>query len=129
MKFADWNWYLPSWEWHKLGSVDWPGWELNRDLDVPEPFSVVFSFIRKGENARSRVIATEWDDLTSSSFYYRDWTVDNLPFVREGEIYWSAFWFQCKDEAVRFQKFFGGIGSWMEGYEAALVKRTREWKS
>ena len=57
------------------------------------------------------------DDNIIGLFTYRDWTLSNLPFVDENEIYWTGFTFQKLEDAKVFVENFGGSGNWMEGHD------------
>ena len=59
----------------------------------------------------------KFDDKAKGLFYYRDWTESSLPFVEEGEIYMSGFWFQKLSDAKHFQELHGGVGSWEPNFE------------
>jgi len=101
----------------KLSLDGYPGWEVD---DNGSPWFVMFELIylvEEGKHCRSRAMAIEFDDVARGIFYYRDWTSSGIPFLRKNETYWSGFWFQYKDDAVRFQETFGGFGTWMEGYK------------
>jgi hypothetical protein len=114
-----WNYYVLSWDWTALVLAGLPGWEQDGNGEAP---SIFLEFTRRDMNTevRSREIATEWDDLAKHNFYYRDWTRDTLPFVREGEKYWSTFSFQRRSEAERFQKKYGGFANWVPGWQEHL---------
>jgi hypothetical protein len=111
-----WNYYVLEWNWHALLLAGLPGWEKVDD----DPPSIFLEFIRGRGISKSHKIASEWDDLAKHDFYYRDWTSDTIPVVREGEKYWSTFSFQRRSEAERFQKKYGGIANWVPGWAEHL---------
>jgi len=80
-------------------------------------------------------IAEELEKTIKGNFYYRDYTKDGLPFVEEGNIYWSEFWFQYKNDAINFVNSYKGVckGNWEEGYEKFMLdcnrKRNNDYKS
>ena len=96
----DWAKMIPSWDYHALASVGWPGWEKRNS----EPDSVALAFTHDGESFRSRDIAIEWDDLAEGQFYYRDYTADAMPFVGAGDKYESIFVFQLLRDAEKFRE-------------------------
>jgi len=104
----DWRNMLPSSIFHAMLLDGMPGWE--RDSGI---YQVRFSII-KGVSS-SRQIATWWDDLATGQFYYRDFTDSGLPFVDDGEVYKSSFYFQFKHDAIRFTE-------WLETGEQHGIK-------
>lgn len=91
----DWRAALPSWVWHGMsldGSTE--GW--------------LFIKLSHTGSDTSRKIASEWDDVATGLFYYRDWTDSTLPFVAKGETYRSGFWFEKPVDALAFHRKFGG---------------------
>lgn len=100
---AGWNKYVLMWDWHTLCRTGWPRWDI--DPCTKEPYVVCFS-TTKGRDKSSRDIAIEFDDLASGRFYYRDYTDDTLPFVRDGEVYNSSFWFENQQDLELFKSTF-----------------------
>lgn len=113
MDNADWNKKLLLWNYHDIVFKDYPGWDKINNNEI----SFVMFEITNNKDKSSRDIAIEFDDISNGYFYYRDWTMDGIPFVNEDEIYWSGFWFQYFKDAKKFQDMFGGMGNWMDGYE------------
>ena len=73
-------------------------------------------------------IAEEFEKTAKGNFYYRDYTEDGLPFVEEGNIYWSEFWFQYKNDAINFVNSYKGVckGNWEEGYKEFMLDCNRK---
>ena len=94
-----WKWKYPMVEWHRLSIEHYPGWEIE-DEDVPA--FVKLTHTRGSGNVESHDLAVAWDDVSKAHFYQRDWTDDGIPFVNEGDIYWSGWWFQTIEERDRF---------------------------
>lgn len=119
----DWKRAIPSWDWHDLALAQppFPGWEL--DDEGGSPWFVLHELVR-GET-ESRTMAIEFDDISEGAFYYRDWTSSGIPFLNDGEVYWSGFWFQLKTDAIAFQEKFGGVGTWQENF-AEFQKQCNE---
>ena len=61
-----------------------------------------FTSTRQAKEVESSALATKWDDIAEEPFYMRDWTDDGIPFVHEGETYWSGWWFKTVAERDRF---------------------------
>ena len=112
---AGWKHRLSMWNWNNHALDGYPGW----DLDGPEeygrrhPAFVKLTHQRSSGDVESHALAVAWDDVTTADFYQRDWTDDGIPFVREGETYWSGWWFATIAERDRFLKW----------YQAAAKKR------
>ena len=106
----DWNKMIASWDWHSLCLDCWPDWEKFDD----KPSFVEFDCV-KGSGRQSRDLAIEIDDWAKGQFYYRDWTKSGLPFVDDGEVYHSCFWFQYKADADEFQKRYQNREKMREG--------------
>lgn len=94
----DWDWkkLITTEDYHNIALSGFPGWDA-KDLT----FEIV-----KGQRKSSRDIAIEWDDISECRFYYRDFTNDALPFVREGATYRSGFVFQCESDYHKFKEYF-----------------------
>jgi hypothetical protein len=96
---AGWRHRMLSWNWHSHAIEGYPGWEI----EIEESPAFVKLTHKRGVDAiESHEISTAWDDTAAVDFYQRDWTNDGIPFVREGEIYWSGWWFATIAERDRF---------------------------
>ena len=115
----DWNKALPMDVWHGIALDKFPEWEKPNG-EIP---TSVFLSVEKGKDKSSRDLAIETDDWCKGNFYYRDWTQSGLPFVDEGEIYNSRFWFQFQVDAEEFAKRYGGK---LEGLAAlSAIEQTK----
>lgn len=103
MGFADWSRYMGMTEWHHASFEGWPGWD--RDAGAEEPVSVTL-LVTKGKDKSSHKMASEFDDIATNDFYWRDWTESSLPFVDDGETYTSKFWFKKREDRAAFLKMF-----------------------
>lgn len=90
-------------------------WDRIEGKWEPEHISLTFEMI-KGTND-SFEIAKWVDDNIVGWFTYRDWTKSSLPFVDEGEVYWSGFTFQKLGDAKKVFDQFGGCGNWRKEYK------------
>ncbi len=99
----DWNRKVPMWDWHTLQIHGYPGWELETHSDGEHPAFFHLSCV-VGDGPQSRELAVEFDDIAQGQFYYRDWTDDGIPFVRDKETYQARFWFQKSSDRERFAK-------------------------
>jgi len=116
---SDWNKNLYSWDFYKIQADGFTGWDrLNNDKDI---YLVVLEIIKDKEKS-SQDIGVEFDDISHGNFHWRDWTKSSLPFVDEGEIYWSGFNFQFAEDAKRFVELYGGNGNWMDDYEEFMIQ-------
>lgn len=102
-----WKRRLLSWNWTSHALDGYPGWERDEDpgngYQPGHPFFVKLTHTRvEGKDVESSVLANAWDDIAEADFYQRDWTDDGIPFVRDGETYWSGWWFATKAERDRF---------------------------
>ena len=96
-----WKKKLLMWDWHEHALKGYPGWQLDSDR---HPYFHKFVVV-KGKGRSSHRIASDWDDSATERFYHRDWTSSGLPFVDDGETYWTGFWFESKAERERFVKW------------------------
>lgn len=96
---------IPSSDYYKIVFAEWPAWEK---IDGRKEPNFVRLSIIKGKDKSSNDIAIVFDDLANGNFWYRDHTQDGLPFVDDGELYWSVFVFQEARDARQFHKAFGG---------------------
>lgn len=98
-----------EWDWtHYIGMMDWfdlypdyPGWELENG----KPLYVDLTITNKKDKS-SHKIASEWDEIATGPFYWRDWTDSGLPFADEGEVYRSAFWFALRSDMEKFKQLY-----------------------
>lgn len=96
---AGWLHLLLSWNFHNHVLDGYPEWEI----EGRNPAFVKLSHKREfGAGVESHQLAVEWDDIATVDFYQRDWTSDGIPFVQDGETYWSGWWFATIDERDRF---------------------------
>ncbi len=86
------------WDWHEISLAGFPEWEKPNG-EIP---ASVFLTLITGTGKSSHAIASEMDDVCAGVFYYRDYTKSGLPFVSDGEIYNSRFWFQFQTDAQNF---------------------------
>jgi hypothetical protein len=93
---SDWNKKLLMCDFYDVQFKGYPNWNK---LDRDNPYYVVRESIHKVDKS-SHELDVEFDDIAKGQFYSRDWTKSGIPFIDEGEIYWSGFWFQYKDDAV-----------------------------
>lgn len=94
-----WLKMIPMWDWHSVQLADYPGWD--RDPGDKQPPRVDVSCVT-GRGVQSRDLAVAFDDIADSAFYYRDFTDDGIPFVRDGDAYRSSFWFARLADKGRF---------------------------
>jgi hypothetical protein len=102
---AGWKHRLLMWNWHNHSFDRYPGWEIEKDGC---PAFVKLAHKRRGDemNVESYEVSTAWDNVASVGFYQRDWTEDGIPFCREGDTYWSGWWFATISERDRFVKWY-----------------------
>ena len=105
MENWDWNRLIPALDYHELTLSNWPGWDK---LNNEEPAYVRFE-CTKGNGRQSRDIAIEFDDMAEGRFYYRGFTGDAMPFVKNGETYQSMFVFQYATDFEKFKNHFNQI--------------------
>jgi hypothetical protein len=118
---AGWKHKMLMWNWHSHSIEGYSGWEIEkREYDMPVPAFVKLTHrhSKDGGDVESSTLCNEWDDIAEADFYQRDWTDDGIPFVREGETYWSGWWFATIAERDRFVK-------WYEARENDLSKGNR----
>lgn len=95
-------------------------WDQIKDENEPQHIFLIFEMIKGGRNSDN--VAIWIDDNINGWFTYRDWTKDGLPFVNEGDIYWSGFTFQKLEDAKKVFNKFGGSGNWMNGHKEFVEK-------
>lgn len=101
-----WIHKLLSWDWHMLALDGYPNWEIEASAAKPDvPAFVRLTHVRGKGDIESRTLTREWDDIAEVDFYMRDWTDNGIPFVREGDTYWSGWWFATIAERDRFVKW------------------------
>jgi hypothetical protein len=96
---AGWLHKLLSWNFNMHAMDGYPEWEIERERS---PAFVKLTHVRGKGEVESSSLANAWDDVAMVDFYQRDWTDDGLPFVHEGDTYWSGWWFQTIAERDRF---------------------------
>jgi hypothetical protein len=96
---AGWAHRLLMWNFNSHALDGYPGWEIEADRS---PAFVKLTHRRGPGRVESHALAAMWDDVASVDFYQRDWTEDGIPFVRDGETYWSGWWFATIAERNRF---------------------------
>jgi hypothetical protein len=99
-------------EFYDLCNKNFPKWNK-----VGDDVCFVMLELTKGKFASS-YLASEFENMATGDFYYRDWTKSTLPFVDEGEVYWSGFSFQYLADGKKFLDTFPvkGKGNWMDDY-------------
>jgi hypothetical protein len=104
---AGWKHKLLMWNWHGHALDGYPGWELTRNPGehADHPAFIKLAHTKGGNQVTSHELASAWDDVAEVDFYQRDWTADGIPFVREGEVYWSGWWFATIAERERFLRW------------------------
>jgi len=103
---------LSSEDYYKIHFNNYIGW----DKINGNPYCVILEII-KSKDKSSQDIGVEFDDISHGNFYWRDFTKSRLPFVDDGDIYWSGFSFQFAEDAKNFVELYGGKGNWMDDYE------------
>lgn len=109
---------LSSEDFYTIQYHEYLGWDK---INEKTTYYVLLEVV-KGNDKSSRDIGVEFDDISHGNFYWRDWTRSSLPFVDDGEIYWSGFSFQFSEDAKKFVELYGGKGNWMEDYEEFRVQ-------
>lgn len=94
-----WLHRLLMWNFNNHALDGYPTWEIERE---GSPAFVKLTHTRGNDAVESHKIAAEWDDLAKVDFYQRDWTDDGIPVVRDGDTYWSGWWFATIAERDRF---------------------------
>lgn len=100
-----WRHRLLMWQWQGHCFDGYPEWETQLYMENGEqraPAFVKLAHTRGDGRVESHALAAAWDDVTTVGFYQRDWTSDALPFVNQGETYWSGWWFQTKAAREQF---------------------------
>jgi len=115
---SDWNKSLGSSDFYDIQFNGYIGWDK---IDNKEPYFVMLEII-KNKDKSSHEMAVEFDDISHGNFYWRDWTESSLPFVDDGDIYWSGFTFQFAEDAKRFVELYGGKGNWMDNFEEFRIQ-------
>lgn len=107
MSNSNWGWrsMIPIDIWHALAQCGFPGWDKDND---GSPYCVNISYVA-GSSRSSEREASHIDKWCKGQFYYRDFTANSLPIVKDGELYRSVFWFQNEHEA----RYFAGM-NWTE---------------
>jgi len=108
---------LSSDDYYEIQYNNYLGWDKINDKT---PYYVLLETI-KGKDKSSQDIGVEFDDISHGNFYWRDFTKSSLPFVDDGEIYWSGFSFQFAEDAKKFVELYGGKGNWMDDFEEFRV--------
>lgn len=93
----DWRRALPSWTFNRLYMEGLPGWDLGIN---GHELSVTCAFEQNISSSRS--VAIETDSWCMGQFYYRDHTLDTIPFLRDGEMYLGIFAFQLTEDYLKF---------------------------
>lgn len=127
----NWNWRaaLPCWIFNALTvrSLRYRhSFEDDWDLEDGVP---PFVMVEVKGSLTSLRLASEFDDVATGLFYYRDWTRSSLPFVRDDdETYWCGFWFQRRLDAEWFHRQHGGAASWTLDYaqKRDAMRRARD---
>ena len=96
---AGWRHRLLAWNFNGHAIDGYPEWEIESEKS---PAFKRLTHIRGALGGESNDLANAWDDLADVDFYQRDWTSDGIPFVSEGETYWSGWWFATVAERDRF---------------------------
>ncbi len=99
---AGWRHKMLSWNFNMHAIDGYPGWEIEREKS---PAFVKLTHVRGKGNVESNTLCNAWDYVAEVDFYQRDWTNDGLPFVAEGETYWSGWWFETLAERDRFLRW------------------------
>ena len=100
-----WKWKYPQMEWYTLSMDGYPGWEIEEE-DAPAFVKLTHTRGGDGSDIESSELANGWDDIAKGHFYQRDWTDDGIPFVAEGDTYWSGWWFETVAERDRFVEWY-----------------------
>lgn len=107
---AGWRYKMLMWNWHSHSLDGYPGWEIENqdetDKSQRHPAFIKLTHKRGKGDVESSKLCSEWDDIAEVDFYQRDWTDDGIPFVREGDTYWSGWWFQTMAERDRFLQWY-----------------------
>jgi len=109
---------LSSDVYYKIQFNNYLGWDKINDKT---PYYVLLETI-KGKDKSSHDIGVEYDDISHGNFYWRDFTKSSLPFVDDGEIYWSSFSFQFAEDAKKFVELYDGKGNWMDDFEEFRIE-------
>jgi len=110
-----WRRYLLSWIRMSIELDGYLGWDVDAD---GFPWYVHLEHVRdKERDVESTTIRNAFDDISAGLFGSRDFTSSGLPFVDSQDLYWSGWWFQFKEDAVLFQKTYGGYGTWQDEFK------------
>lgn len=101
---AGWRHKMLMWNWHSLSFDGYTGWEIEQG--ERSPAFVKLTHTRGTGDVESSALCNAWDDVAQVDFYSRDWTDDGIPFVREGDTYWSGWWFATIAERDRFLAWY-----------------------
>lgn len=115
---SDWNKNLHGWNFYEIQANGYIGWDKINDK---VPYYVLLETV-KGRDKSSHDIAIQFDDISHGNFHWRDFTKSSLPFVDDGEIYWSGFTFQFAEDAKKFVEMYGGKGNWTEDFEEFRIQ-------
>lgn len=104
---AGWLKKMLVWDWTDVVLAKYQGWQIDMEQKRwPDrtPAFVKLTHVRRSSRheVESRVLCVAWDDVAEVRFYQRDWTDDGIPFVRDGDTYWSGWWFQTCTDRDRF---------------------------
>lgn len=111
---AGWRRKLLMWHWHDVSLAGYPGWDLEGpkpelqpgERDRRNPPFVKLTHVH-GKGRSSSDLANAWDNIAVGRFYQRDWTESGIPFVNDGETYWSGWWFEYAADRDRFVAWEG----------------------
>ena len=109
---------LSSDDYYEIQFNNYLGWDK---IDEKTPYYVLLETI-KGKDKSSQNIGVEFDDISHGNFYWRDFTKSSLPFVDDGDTYWSGFTFQFSEDAKKFIELYGGKGNWMDDFEEFRIE-------
>jgi hypothetical protein len=100
-----WRRKVPLWLWHMISSDCYLGWQVDKENN---PAWIKLTH-KQEESLESEDIARTFDDKVTGLFYYRDFTSSGLPSCSKGEVYWSGWWFQFKEDYDLFLKEYKSL--------------------
>lgn len=100
-----WRRYTTMSLWHSILLGGYLGWDVDEE-DNPSWLKLQHIY---GEGVQSDDILRSFDDEATGLFYSRDHTSSGIPFCNDGDVYWSSWWFQFKEDFETFREKYKNL--------------------